>query len=294
MTANMKIFAFLIFGSLPLFLISADYLSAASCDRNANGEIEDTSIPPGGGCTVTPDEVHFPIYKFGLCEEVPTYQSYLTACKFLYNSTSGETVAVTTSSNFQLAGNVTIDEGAYEATVVLVGNTIKVRHSDVFDADWDGLEDNGAGGYSDTTGNYCSTRLDSGSEDDFDSNLDCANSALESGMFSETVGAYHTAGACTLVGGNIVSNLSFTTNSGATTVCGMLDEDTLETYDGLGDTDATRQLIIQTFTNEVIISPNTTSLEIAFKVTDMLSIENPNADYLQAYLDGFEIAIDAQ
>lgn len=293
MTANMKSFTFIIFGSLTLFLLGADNLSAVSCDRNADGEIEDTSIPPGGGCTVTPDEVHFPIYKFGLCEEIPTYQNYLTACKFLYDSTSGETVAVTTSSNFQLAKNVTIDEGTYKATVVLVGNTIKVSHSDVFDADWDGLEDNGAGGYSDTTGNYCSTRLDSGSEDDFNSNLDCSNSALEAGMFSETVGAYHTAGSCTLVGGNIVSNLSFSTNSGATTVCGMLDEDTLETYDGLGDTDATRQLIIQTFTNEVTISPNTTSLEIAFKVTDMLSIENPAADYLQAYLDGFEISIEA-
>ena len=45
--------------------------------------------------------------------------------------------------------------------------------------------------------------------------------------------------------------------------------------------------------SEVTISPNTTSLEIAFKVTDMLSIENPNADYLQAYLDGFEISIEA-
>ena len=41
--------------------------------------------------------------------------------------------------------------------------------------------------------------------------------------------------------------------------------------------------------------PGTTTLflEIAFKVTDMLSIENPNADYLQAYLDGFEISIEA-
>ena len=291
----MKSFTFLIFGSLTLFLVGADNLSAVSCDRNADGEIEDTSIPPGGGCTVTPDEVHFPIYKFGLCAEVPTYQNYLTACKFLYDSTSGETVAVTTSSNFQLAENVTIDEGTYEATVVLVGNTIKVRHSDVFDADWDGREDNGAGGYNDATGNYCATRLDSGSEGDFGgSNLVCDSSELAAGMFSETVGAYHTAGACTIVGGNIVSNLSFTTNSGATTVCGMLDEDTLETYDGLGDTDATRQLIIQAFANEVTISPNTTSLEIAFKVTDMLSIENPAADYLQAYLDGFEIAIEAK
>ena len=47
------------------------------------------------------------------------------------------------------------------------------------------------------------------------------------------------------------------------------------------------------FTIKNALSPNTTSLEIAFKVTDMLSIENPNADYLQAYLDGFEIAIEA-
>ena len=294
MTANMKSFAYLIFGSLTLILLSANYLSVASCVRNADGEITDASISGTGSCTVTPDEVHFPIYKFGLCEEIPTYQNYLTACKFLYDSTSGQTVVVTASSNFQLAENVTIDEGTYEATVVLVGNTIKVRHSDVFDADWDGLEDNGAGGYSDTTGNYCSTRLDSGSEDDFNSNLDCANSALDAGVFSETVGAYHTAGACTLAGGSIVSNLSFTTNSGSTTVCGMLDEDTLETYVA-GDTDATRQLVIQTFTDEVTITPNTTSLAISFKVTDMLSIEeNGVGDYLQAYLDGFEIAIEAK
>ena len=71
----------------------------------------------------------------------------------------------------------------------------------------------------------------------------------------------------------------------------MLDEDTLETY-AAGDTDATRQLIVQTFANEVTISPDTVSLDIAFKVTDMLSIENPAGDWIQAYLDGVEVAIE--
>ena len=47
---------------------------------------------------------------------------------------------------------------------------------------------------------YCSTRLDSGSEDDFDSNLDCADDPLEAGLFSETVGAYHTAEPAVLLG----------------------------------------------------------------------------------------------
>ena len=47
-----------------------------------------------------------------------------------------------------------------------------------------------------------------------------------------------------------------------------------------GDTDATRQLITQTFASEVTISPDTASLDIAFKVTDMLAIENPAGDYI--------------
>ena len=74
----------------------------------------------------------------------------------------------------------------------------------------------------------------------------------------------------------------------------MLDESTLETYTGT-DTNATRQLVTQTFATAVKISPNTTSLNISFKVTDMLSIEENTDDaFLQAYLDGFEIAIEAK
>lgn len=287
MLSSIKKFSLSIIFSASFLLLYSVNLEAASCSRNANGEILDASIAPD--CTVTPDEVHFPIYKFGLCEEIPTYQNYLTACEFLYDSVAGETVVVTASSNFKLMENATIFPGIYEAAVVLVGNTISVRHSEVFDVDWDGVEDPAPIMLS--TGKYCSTRLDSGSEDDFPSNLDCADDPLAAGLFSETVGAYHTAGACSIVGGSIVSNLSFTTNSGSTTVCGMLDEDTLETYVG-GDTDATRQLIVQTFNNEVTISPDTVALDIAFKVTDMLSIENPSDDWIQAYLDGVEVAIE--
>ena len=297
MIANIKSFIVFTAFSATLVLFSTSYLLSASCVRNANGEITDASLSPN--CTVTPDEVYFPIYKFGLCEEVPTYLNYMTACKFLYDSTTGQTVAVTSSSNFQLANNISISEGSYRAAVVLIGNTIGVLHNDVFAAPWDGLEKNGGGGYSVTNGKYCSTRLDSGSEDDFDSNLDCANSALAGGIFSETDGAYNTAGLggrCSIAAGAISSNLTFNTASGSTTVCGMLDASTLETYTG-SDTDATRQLVTQTFATAVKISPNTTSLNIAFKVTDMLSIEDVSGggvDYIQAYLDGFEIAIDAQ
>ena len=62
--------------------------------------------------------------------------------------------------------NATIFPGIYEAAVVLVGNTISVRHSEVFDVDWDGHKKMLVLPIG-LSGKYCSTRLDSGSEDDF-------------------------------------------------------------------------------------------------------------------------------
>ena len=284
--SNFSILTFLFVTLLSFIAMSTQRADAAACTRNADGEIIDGDIDPS--CTVTPDAVYFPIYKFGLCENVPTYDNYQSSCTMLFDNATAAVVEVTPTSNFNLAENLTITEGVYKAAIVLVGNTIQVRHSEVFDEDWDGIDDTGA----DSTGKYCATRLDSGSEDDFDSNLDCSNTPIEAGIFSETEGAYHTAGACTIVAGANQSNLSFTTASGSTTVCGMLNADTLETYTG-GDTDATRQLVTQAFTSDVTISPSTTALEIAFKVTNMLSIENViiggvSTDYLQAYLDGFD------
>lgn len=267
---------------------------AASCTRNDDGEITNAL---GAQCTVTPDEVYFPIYKFGLCEEVPTYLNYLSSCTFLYDNLNGNVVSVTASSSFQLMDNVSIAEGTYHAAVVMVGNTIGVLHQEVFSAARTGLEQVG-GGFADSTGKYCSTRIGSGSEDDFKSNLDCANNPLTPEIFSETDGAYNTAGIggrCSIVLGSIDSNLTFETSSGSTAVCGMLDEATLETYVG-DETNATRQLVVQTFTRPVVVTGNTRSMDISFKVTDMLSIEENgnNAGYTQAYLDGFEVAISVE
>ena len=197
--------------------------------------------------------------------------------------------------------DISITEGTYLAAVVLVGNTIKVKHTAVFASTRNGLEESG-GSYQKTDGLYCVTRLDSGSEDDFASNLDCGDDTLLAGLFSETDGAYDTSGIggrCLIVSDEIDSNISFTTASGETDVCGMLDTETLETYDGSGDTNATRQLVVQTFTNPVVVRASTKSMAIQFKVTDMLSIEandkvvsGTSSLYTQAYLDGFEIKID--
>ena len=80
----------------------------------------------------------------------------------------------------------------------------------------------------------------------------------------------------------------------------MLDGNTLETYSS-GASNATKQVAVQTFSNPVVVSANTQTMAIAFKVTSMLSIEAQNKTvsgtlslYTQAYLDGFEIRIDVE
>ena len=282
-------------GILALIAITP-YASAANCVRNTDGEILDSNFSGGNSCTVTPDSVTFPVYKFGLCEEVPTYENYLSTCTFLIDRSSAQDVVVSSTSNISLTSNLTLSEASYPASVLLLGNGIGVTHADIFDNSRTGLEDTG-NGYANSEGNYCSTRLDDGSEDDFESNLDCDTSEITAGQFTETVGAYHDpSNTCTISGGETVrsGSLSFNTASGDVVICGMSDEETLETYSGDDSTNATRQLVIQTFNTPVVISANTKTLDIAFKVTDMLSIEENDSGYTQAYLDGIETQVKVE
>lgn len=272
------------------------HVSAASCVRNVDNEILDSSVSTG--CTVTPDSVTFPVYKFGLCEEVPTYNNYLSQCTFLVDRSTPRNVVVSSTSNISLGANLTLKEASYEATILLLGNGIGVTHTDVFESSRTGLEDTG-GSYADSTGEYCSTRLDDGSEDDFDSNLDCDTSEIAAEEFTETEGAYHDpSNTCSISGGEVIrsGDLSFSTASGDVVICGMSDAETLEIYSG-GSTDATRQLVIQTFDTPVVVNANTKTMDIAFKVTDMLSLEenvSGSTTYTQAYLDGIEIKIEVE
>ena len=80
----------------------------------------------------------------------------------------------------------------------------------------------------------------------------------------------------------------------------MLDGNTLEPY-LISESNATRQVAVQTFSNPVVVSAKTQTMAMAFKVTNMLSIEAQNKTvsgtlslYAQAYLDGFEIRIDVE
>lgn len=277
-------------------------LHAAACTTNADGEITSTITTASSSfCTVTPDTAYFPLYKLGICTEVPTYDNYQTQCNFIINNATAQELEVYKGSSLEVSSGLTLTEGDYKAAVILLGNTISTKHSEVFATSQSGANSSKI----ETEGKYCSTRLDSGSQDDLSgdklSTFECSTTnSLTAAKFSETSGAYVTDGTTCSISNGVVSadsELTFTTGSGSSVVCGMLDASTLETYDASsGATNATQQLVIQTFTTPVSITANTSSLDMGFKLDNMLSLEkyaSGGTDYIAGFVDGIEFKITA-
>ena len=294
---------------LPLIFIFGStivYAATPACTINANGEVtNDVDAMTAGsenGCYVTPDVIYLPVYKVGLCSSIPTYNNYLTECTFLLDSATATEVEVEKNQTFNVVDNITLTEGNYPAAVLLLGTSIAYKHKVNFTISQDGWSDAGAV----TSGTTCVSRTVSGNQDDIASNsggfYECGASTLIAGKFTESSGAYEDNGTCQITNGavertNNSSPLEFSTSSGSTVMCGMFNESTLETGTG-SNTNATRVLAIQTFTNPVTISPTTSSMEIGLKVTDMLGLEkhldtNDNS-YYNAFLDGVELKVTAQ
>ena len=302
--------------SILLQIFTATVSQAASCDNYiSEGAITNAGVT--AKCTVTPDTVIFPVYKVGLCTEVPTYLNYQTACSIIFDKSSAVDITVNSTSkstNMDLAGasGISLDNGTYKAAIVLLGNTISLKHTETFDSKRNGQKNStlATASGTDDNGTVCVTRATAGSEDDFgtgglESFLECYENVVDSnnptaGLFVESGGAYLTEGVvCKIVSGDVVAPdvMTITDASGdLVKYCGMKDKDTLETYTSSKVTDATRQLVIQKFQTPVVTTSSTTAVNIGFKVTNMLAVEERTAssvEYTNYFIDGMSLNFTA-
>jgi hypothetical protein len=302
--------------SILLQIFTATVSQAASCDNYiSEGAITNAGVT--AKCTVTPDTVIFPVYKVGLCTEVPTYLNYQTVCNIIFDKSSAVDITVNSSSkstNVDLAGasGISLDNGTYKAAIVLLGNTISLKHTETFDSKRNGQKNStlATASGTDDNGTVCVTRATAGSEDDFgtgglESFLECYENVVDSnnptaGVFVESGGAYLTEGVvCKIVSGDVVAPdvMTITDASGdLVKYCGMKDKDTLETYTSSKVTDATRQLVIQKFQTPVVTTSSTTAVNIGFKVTNMLAVEERTASsvqYTNYFIDGMSLNFTA-
>lgn len=273
-----------------LQISSTTVLQAADRCDESNGEILASNFFNSGDCTVTPDIAMFPIYKLGLCKEVPTYENYLTGCQFLVEYSTPKEVEVSKDTVIQLSESITLNEGVYKAAVLVVGNTIGLKHSDVFATPHKGNEPDDDE-FNVSEGKYCSTRAYTGNQDMFESAgggisdgevatlesfLDCSDEPLTAGLYREDKGAYGSGTLCRIDNstGLVVAPTALTTTNntiGTVQICAI---------DANGDPDqpGIMQLAIQTLPSPVVISPNTSSIDIGFELTDMLLLEQHTGD----------------
>jgi hypothetical protein len=300
--------------ALVLYLAPATEAEAAECsDTEVLTEITTTEST---WCTVTPDYASFPLFKLGLCSKIPTYESYQTDCTFIVDNVAAQDLEISKGSSLSLLGDVTLPAGSYPAAVILLGNEISLKHTQTFSRDYNGWDATGGG--STVTGDRCSTRTASGSEDDIDSSMggffDCVPQTdveqLTPGWFTETSGAYTSDGnVCSIRNGVIVeasSELAFDTDSSSSVICGLFDASTLETYDDYDNnsntdetTNATRQLVVQTFNTPVVISGSSSSIDFGMKLDNMLSLEGHDDDgsgttHINGFVDGIEFTVSVQ
>jgi hypothetical protein len=312
----LKITSFVL--TLVLYLAPTTEAEANICDVNPLGEVV-TDIEDVGACTVTPDYASFPLFKLGLCSKIPTYESYQTDCTFIVDNDAAQNLEIIKGNSLKITDDISLLPGSYPAAVILLGNEISLKHTVVFYEDdyygWAGGIVT-AGGIA-TEGDTCATTTSEGSEDDISGNFggffSCGGDDIVAGWFTETSGAYLAEdgngdpATCSISAGAIVessSELAFSTASGDTVVCGMDDASTLETYESDDTPNATRQLVVQTFTDPVVISNDSTSIDLGIKLENMLSLEmhvgpNNNLDdlslspdsYINGFIDGIEFKV---
>ena len=309
----LKITSFVL--ALVLYLAPATEVQAAACEVNSLGEVT-RDIEDEGKCTVTPDYASFPLFKLGLCSKIPTYESYQTDCTFIVDNDAAQNLEIIKGNSLKITDDISLLPGSYPAAVILLGNEISLKHTQTFSRDYNGWDATGGG--STETGDRCSTRTASGSEDDIDSSMggffDCVPQTdveqLTPGWFTETSGAYTSDGnVCSIRNGVIVeasSELAFDTDSSSSVICGLFDASTLETYDDYDNnsntdetTNATRQLVVQTFNTPVVISGSSSSIDFGMKLDNMLSLEGHDDDgsgttHINGFVDGIEFTVSVQ
>jgi hypothetical protein len=198
-------------------------------------------------------------------------------------------VQVSKNTVIQLNDSITLDEGTYKAAVLVVGNTIGLKHSDVFATSHNGNEVDDDE-FNVSQGKYCSTRAYTGNQDMFDSAnggvsdgevatlesfLDCSDEALTPGLYKEDKGAYESNSLCTISSDLVVAPSALTTTNstvGKVQICAMAANGTTPAQPGV------KQLAIQTLPTSVIINANTSSIDVGFELTDMLLLEQHNAN----------------
>ena len=228
---------------------------------DANTAAEEDGSPLNGYCYHTPESMELKIYEFGVCTGAVNPDTKINLCSTLFKDSSGNTVNLAVGDSLPLSDAVTLEEGTYTHGYLLVGNVFETKA--IIEFTTDRLDDRGG------VGKICYT--DGRSVDlnqkvmSCDTDASAAAPAKETSSIGDRVGGKYVSkqlGYSLVMGGEtIVTDLYMATAAGVEAE----DENDEEAFFGS-----------QIFSAPVTINPNTTSLDIAFGITNGVTLGFPN------------------
>ena len=216
---------------------------------------EDRVSPLDGYCYHTPQTMEVKIYEFGLCTGAATPLSRSSNCSTLFSAADGQVVNLSVGSSLPLSDGITLDEGTYTHGYLLVSNLFKIKS--VIEFSTDRVDDRTG------TGKFCYT--------DGRSVNDGPESVMSCGVDASAakVSAEKSSVGYTTAGGDYTSKqMGYSLVMGGETILTDLYMTTADGVEANSEAQEAAFFASQTLVNEVIITPNTTELDIAFSITD--------------------------
>ena len=278
--------AILLLTSLALFQLPTHVLAdnTEACVANNGGAIEyphssSSNAYTATYCAAEPSSYAMTFYEMGLCTSAPTAPDTSTVigtsnCVVTMTSTAGSLVEIQNGVTGSLGGTQTRPaNGTYTHGYIRLSNDFLIKASKEFWSD-DMTVSNLSGDYTagSDTGQYCSTRAVTYKNDGTSSTQTtiCDGSAVTPGLL--------TAKLVDLSGGN-QSGCMWTSGpcGGALTVTGgtlnayILDSNN---YLAANAGEATGLVGVQAFTNPIVITDDTASMDVAIIVSKAMTVSN--------------------
>ena len=232
-------------------------------------------------CNYTPDAMRLKLYKILLCEQLPTVSDYNDTCETLVDFSGGKDVDITAVGTTPiLDGAVSLKEGSYTHAVILIENRISSKFVQTFSQPIQG--NNGVGTTCWSNGNdakisYESVALGPGDYTKFSASCGTSSEAQPEWSYYTYKGLWNPVNQ-----GNtyFINSAPYLTYTGSGKDVHLLsDFSTLATvsagYSGLNLDDengivsnARYMMGVTQLTPIANISPNTTNIDLGFKLKD--------------------------
>jgi len=276
-----KIFCSIIFVSCFSIIFASETLAGTACTSTSTEATHrglDAANGFDGYCFQTPEELNLRLYEFGLCTSASSPVNKIT-CTALFSSANGKEFNVSVGSVNNLIDGITIDEGTYSHAYIVVSNVTSVKSLIEFS---EARTDDRGG-----QGKFCYTDGRS-----WDNNppsiMSCSNDPSNAVASVETIGLVDDQDnhkntelgyTVTQAGVSIVSDLYMINSSGS------LSNSFNDDFALYGS---------QKLSEPVTIDATTENIDIAFSITDGVSIGFNGGTPDDAVWEGIQFVITAK